>query len=112
MGEHNTTTVSDCGLLLERIFKGECVSKEASEKMLELMMNQKNTAKIPTGISEDIPIANKTGETEEDQHDMAIVYGPKTTYILCVMSEGFKSAETAIENIRSISGVVYNYLNF
>ena len=80
--------------------------------MLELLMNQRNTTKIPAGISADIPIANKTGETDQDQHDMAIVYGPKTTYILCVMSEDFKSAETAIENIRTISGVVYNYLNF
>ena len=110
MGEHNTTTVSDCGLLLERIFKGECVSKEASEKMLELMMNQKNTAKIPTGISEDIPIANKTGETEEDQHDMAIVYGKKTDYIICVFSttgnEGY-----AVPRIQNISRTVYNYLN-
>ena len=42
---------------------------------------------------------------------MAIVYGPKTTYILCVMSEGFKNADQAVENIRKISGVVYNYLN-
>lgn len=112
MGEHNTSTVSDCGALLESIFRGDCVSEEASEKMLELLMNQRNTSKIPSGISADIPIANKTGETDQDQHDMAIVYGPKTTYILCVMSEDFKSTETAVENIRTISGVVYNYLNF
>ena len=47
-------------------------------------MNQKNTAKIPAGISADIPIANKTGETDSDQHDMAIVYGPKNNlYSLC-----------------------------
>ena len=103
--------VRDCGILLEKIFRGECVSEEASAEMLELLMNQKNTAKIPAGISADIPIANKTGETDSDQHDMAIVYGPKTTYILCVMSEDFKSGSEAIDNIRSISGVVYNYLN-
>ncbi len=52
--------------------------------------------------------ANKTGETDENQHDIAIVYGPKTTYILCVMSE---DSTNAIANIRSISKVVYNYLN-
>ena len=104
LGGHNTTTVRDCGILLEKIFRGECVSEEASAEMLELLMNQKNTAKIPSGISADIPIANKTGETDSDQHDMAIVYGPKTTYILCVMSEDFKSGSEAIDNIRSISG--------
>ena len=111
LGEHNTTTAEDCGLLLERIYKGECVSAAASEDMLELLLNQKNTTKIPSGIAADVTVANKTGETDTDQHDMAIVYGPTTTYILCVMSEGFKNADQAVENIRKISGVVYNYLN-
>lgn len=111
LGEHNTTTAEDCGLLLERIYKGECVSAAASEDMLEFLLNQKNTTKIPSGIAADVTVANKTGETDTDQHDMAIVYGPKTTYILCVMSEGFKNADQAVENIRKISGVVYNYLN-
>ena len=111
LGGHNTTTVKDCGILLERIVNGECVSEEASQEMLELLMNQHNTTKIPAGISADVRIANKTGETDNDQHDMAVVYGPKTTYILCVMSEGWKSSDEAITHIREISRVVYHYLN-
>ena len=108
LGGHNQTTVTDCGKLLERIYRGECVSKEASEEMLNLLKNQQNTSKIPEGLGVDVPTANKTGETDEDQHDIAIVYGTKTTYILCVMSE---NASNAIDNIRNISRVVYNYLN-
>lgn len=108
LGGHNQTTVTDCGKLLERIYRGECVSKEASEQMLNLLMNQQNTSKIPEGLGISVPTANKTGETDEDQHDIAIVYGTKTTYILCVMSE---NASNAIDNIQSISRVVYNYLN-
>ena len=76
--------------------------------MLNLLSNQENTTKIPEGVPADVKTANKTGETDEDQHDIAIVYGPKTTYILCVMSE---DSANAIANIRSISKVVYNYLN-
>ena len=108
LGGHNQTTVTDCGKLLERIYRGECVSKEASEEMLNLLKNQENTSKIPEGLGVAVPTANKTGETDEEQHDMAIVYGTKTTYILCVMSE---NDSNAINNIRSISRVVYNYLN-
>ena len=108
LGGHNMTTVKDCGKLLERIYKGECVSREASEEMLNLLSNQENTTKIPEGVPADVKTANKTGETDENQHDIAIVYGPKTTYILCVMSE---DSANAIANIRSISKVVYNYLN-
>ena len=108
LGGHNMTTVKDCGKLLERIYKGECVSREASEEMLNLLSNQENTTKIPEGVPADVKTANKTGETDENQHDIAIVYGPKTTYILCVMSE---DSANAIANIQSISKVVYNYLN-
>ena len=108
LGGHNQTTVTDCGKLLERIYRGECVSQEASEEMLDLLKNQQNTSKIPEGLGVSVPTANKTGETDEDQHDIAIVYGTKTTYILCVMSE---NDSNAINNIRSISRVVYNYLN-
>ena len=61
---------------------------------------------LPDGIKS----ANKTGETDQDQHDIAIVYGEKTTYILCVMSENCPES-TAVTNIQNISKIVYNYLN-
>ena len=78
--------------------------------MRNLLLNQQVTTKIPSGISASVEIANKTGETDTDQHDIAIVYGKKTTYILCVMSEDCKPGD-AVSHIRDISGIVYNYLN-
>ena len=47
LGGRNTTSVKDCAELLSRIYKGECVSKEASEAMLNLLLNQQVTTKIP-----------------------------------------------------------------
>lgn len=76
----------------------------------DLLMNQQVTTKIPSGISASVEIANKTGETDTDQHDIAIVYGEKTTYILCVMSENCQAGD-AVSHIQDISGIVYNYLN-
>ena len=111
LGGRNMTSVKDCGLLLERIYRGECVSEEASQQMLDLLKRQENTTKIPAGIQAEVVTANKTGETDEDQHDIAIVYGTKTTYILCVMSDGWKEEADAVQNIRNISSMVYNYLN-
>ena len=110
LGGRNMTSVKDCGTLLEKIYKGECVSKEVSEEMLNLLSNQENTWKIPQGLPDGIKSANKTGETDQDQHDIAIVYGEKTTYILCVMSENCPES-TAVTNIQNISKIVYNYLN-
>ena len=105
LGQHNTTTVKDCEILLESIYLGKCVSKSFRRNAGVSELRRTNI-KIPSGIHAAVSIANKTGETDADQHDMAIVYGPKATYILCVMSQDFKNSSTAIENIRKISGAV------
>lgn len=104
----NYTTVTDCGLLLEKIYKGQCVSREASEDFLELLLNQSNTSKIPAGLPDGIKCANKTGDTDDVQHDAAIVYSPNGTYILCIMSS---NCGNAITNCAKISTAVYEYFN-
>lgn len=109
-GVRNTTTVKDCGKLLESIYKGTCVSREASEKMLELLLDQQITNKIPAGVPSGVKVANKTGEMSKAQHDIAIVYSPRSTYIICVMSSN--GGSFAASNIKSISSLVYNYLNY
>lgn len=104
----NYTTVVDCGLLLEKIYKKQCVSPEASDAFLELLLNQSHVSKIPAGLPEGTKCANKTGDTDEVQHDAAIVYAPNGTYIICVMSS---NCGAAVTNIQSISKTVYDYFN-
>lgn len=104
----NYTTVVDCGLLLENIYRGECVSDTASKKFLDLLLAQNHINKIPAGLPEGTKCANKTGDTNEVQHDAAIVYSPSCTYIFCVMSSNCGSA---IPNIQQLSDTVYTYFN-
>ena len=108
----NTTSVEDCGKLLEKIYRKKCVDKESSERMLSFLMAQDTRNKIPGGLPEDIQVANKTGENDLSQHDIAIVYGERTNYILCVMSEGGGNETEAVEHIQMISSLVYYYLNW
>lgn len=112
LGSSNTTSVEDCGTLLEKIYRRECVSQEASDQMLSLLLNQDNRAKIPGAIRESVQIANKTGENDKSQHDIAIVYGDKTDYILCVMSENAGKEAEAVAHIQTISAMAYYYLNY
>ncbi|MCD8104669.1 MAG: class A beta-lactamase-related serine hydrolase [Lachnospiraceae bacterium] len=109
----NHTTTKDCGDLLEAIYYRTCVSEEASEEMLSYLLQQETTTKIPAGIPDGISVANKTGETDEESHDAAIVFGEKTDYILCVMSTGVDvmGAGNAGNIIKSISALVYEFLN-
>lgn len=107
----NYTCAEDCGALLEQIYDGTCVSREASEEMMDLLLEQQVTGKIPAGVPDTVQTANKTGETEDVQHDAAIVFGTQTDYILCVMSEDFTDSEAAVSTIQDISSLVYETLN-
>lgn len=104
----NYTTVDDCGLLLEKIYKGKCVSPESSRKFLDLLFQQTHTNKIPAALPPGTRCANKTGDTDEFQHDAAIVYSPGGDYIITVMST---NCGAAIINTQEISRVVYDYFN-
>jgi beta-lactamase class A len=77
--------------------------------MLSLLLKQTVRTKIPSGVPSGQKVANKTGENSSVQHDIAIVYGKKTTYILCVYSAAGESS--GVSAIRAISKKVYNYLN-
>lgn len=61
--------------------------------------------------AEEADAANKTGETDTCQHDVAIVYGPSVDYILCVMSEDLTNSDDAVLTIQEISSTVYSYFN-
>ncbi|MCD7884459.1 MAG: serine hydrolase [Lachnospiraceae bacterium] len=109
-GSRNVSSAKDCGVLLENIYNGTCVSKAYSQKMLNLLLAQERRWKIPAGVPSGIKVANKTGETSTTQHDIAIVYGEKTDYVICVFSSGC-SEYTGINGIKNISRTIYNYLN-
>lgn len=109
-GKSNVSSARDCGLLLERIYNGTCVSSSYSKAMLNLLLKQTRRWKIPAGLPSGVKAANKTGETSSVDHDMAIVFGKKTDYVICVFSrtgsEGY-----AVPRIKNISSIVYKYLN-
>lgn len=107
----NVTTVKDCGNLLESIYRGTCVSKSASQKMLNHLKHQQRRTKIPAGIPNGVTVANKTGETDDTTHDAAIVYSKGADYIICVMASTPGSGWSSAGNIPKLSRIVYNYFN-
>ncbi len=107
-GGMNWTSVKDVGTCLDEIYHGTYVDAQASEKILNLMKQQSHLNKIPAGLPAGTVCANKTGELELTQNDAAIVYGPKTNYILVVMSDGMNDGNQAINEIIQISQTVWN----
>lgn len=107
-GTENYTTTRSCGQVLEEILAGTFVNEYASETLLGYLEAQTRTSKIPAGVPSGVATANKTGELTGVENDVAIVWSPQCTYILCLMSSG---SGAGVSNIVGISSMVYNYLN-
>lgn len=107
----NVTSVKDCGKFLESVYRGTCVSKSASQKMLTHLKGQQRRSKIPAGVPKGVTVANKTGETNDTTHDAAIVYSRGADYIICVMARAPGYAWSAAGNITKLSRITYNYFN-
>ena len=107
-GSENYTSTADCGKMLEQVLRGKYVSKRASERILEDLIDQKRRGKIPAGVPDDIETGNKTGELDNVDNDAAIIWSPSGTYILCIMST---NGGNRIPEIVTLSRMVYNTLN-
>jgi len=88
----NLTSVRDCGLVLRKLYMGECVSEAYDARMLEILKGQTRRFKIPQGLPEGTIVANKTGENNDAELDVAIVYAPECDYILCISVTEFNGA--------------------
>ncbi len=106
---NNYTSPRDCGRILKAIYKKELVSESASEEMLSLLLDQTRRWKIPAGLPEGTVVANKTGETNTANSDIAIVFSPGGDYIICVLGNG--NVTYGANTIQKISGMAYDYFN-
>ncbi len=107
-GRENYTTVAEVGDYLEKIYKNEFTG---ADKILSYMKQQERVGKIPSGIPSGIVVANKTGELDDVEHDVAIIYGEKSDIILCVLLSQLKDTASGRETIKKIAKTVYEYWN-
>ena len=84
-GIQNYITAYEMGQILEKMYKGELVSKAASKRMLEILSDQRLNSKIPFflhSLMEETAVAHKTGEDTGITHDVGIVLGEQP-FIIC-----------------------------
>ena len=82
----NYVSAAGIGKLLEMIYRGELVSREASREMMEMLLAQQCTNKMPLLLPGEGRTAHKTGEDDGITHDVGIVYARKP-FVLCMLSE-------------------------
>ena len=106
-GLSNATTAKALMVLLEKIARGQAVSRAASRGMSDILRMQQFNDAIPAGLPAGIPVGHKTGSITRINHDAAIVYAEKP-YVLVVLTRGIEDGKKSSALIASISRVIYS----
>lgn len=104
--EEKHSTVRDETNFLLKLNAGTLLDAGGSERLLSMMKRQVWRSGIPSGVPKGVTVADKVGFYAGYIHDVAIVYGPKGTYILGIMSYGGSNPSMA-----ELSRRVYNFFN-
>lgn len=104
-GLNNTTDAAALATLFWKLGRGEVVSREASDAMIDVLSRQTFSSGIPAGVPPGTRVAHKTGWITKIRHDGGIVYSAKP-YVLVVLTRGLDAAP-ADELIAAISRMVY-----
>ena len=106
-------TVRSYASFFRILFNASYLSKDMSEKALELLVKTNFDPGIAGGVPNNISVADKFGEkvpttnSEEKQlHNCGIVYYPKHPYLICIMTRG-DDFDRLAGVIKSISSFVY-----
>jgi beta-lactamase class A len=106
-GLSNTTTARALMVLLDKIARGEAVSREASRGMADILRMQQFNDAIPAGLPAGVPVGHKTGNITRIHHDAAIVYADKP-YVLVLLTRGIDDQKVSGKLMADISRVIYS----
>jgi len=105
----NFTTAREMASLLERIYAGELVSREASETMLDVLKHNKNRSRLRKGLPAGWALGHKTGLLRRACHDVGIVFSPRGDYVLAVLTGHAPDYTSAKNFITKVAGLTYKY---
>jgi beta-lactamase class A len=103
----------DMGKLLEKIHRGEAVSKKASAQMLEIMRRQVYSSRLPKYVT-GFEVPHKTGDFPPFvANDVGILESTKYHVIICVFDARHDGIGPHLEDaVARISEQVANYYNY
>jgi beta-lactamase class A len=104
-----STSATDVATLLSRLYSGTLVSGNSSTKFLNLLESQHVNNRLPQGLPAGTVIAHKTGDLDGVVHDTGIVYGPKTNYLVVVLSGPWDAPGNVPSQFADLSTQLWNY---
>jgi beta-lactamase class A len=83
--------------LLERLYRGELVSKSASDEMLEILKRQRDRNGIGRDIK-DVTIASKSGALEHLRSDVGIIYSKNGPIAMAITVDNIRDVNWTSDN--------------
>jgi beta-lactamase class A len=107
----NSTTPYDLMIIFEKMANGETVSREASDAMIDILMDQRFNTIIPAKLPRDVKVAHKTGSINGVHHDSGIVFLPDgRKYVLVILSKNLKDEDAATAVMANVSEIIYKHV--
>lgn len=113
----NYTSVSDCGHFLKEIYQSNAGTTDTTlshtDAMYSLLKMQERRNKIPANLPEGVKVANKTGELDDVENDVGIIYSTAKgiDLVVCFMSQNLTDSGAAQASIAQDSRLIYGYYN-
>ena len=116
--ENDETSPRDVGKMLELLYTGKWVNREADDQALSIMKLCQTNSRIPKFLPPGTSVAHKTGSIDRVANDAGIVYTANGDYILALFYNGNTASEEEYltnsnyligeELLASISRDIYN----
>ncbi len=103
------TSAADVATLLERLHNGTLMSPNSTARLLGHLRAQRVNNRLPAGLPAGTNFAHKTGDLDGVTHDAGIVYGPKTDYLVSVMSGPWRAPGNAAPQFADLSAQLWNF---
>ena len=108
-GGNNSTSLKDMLIVMEGLYRGEIINKEISKRAIDIMKNQRDNSMLKRYITENVVVANKTGELDNLNNDVGIFYTKRADYFIGVFVHKSQNNQKAYEIIGKLSKKVYDY---
>ena len=106
---NNQTSAHDLMVIFERIARGNAVSKQASQDMLEILKEQEYNDMIPARLPDSVAVAHKTGWITGLQHDVGIVFVPGgPTYVVVLLSQNLDDEDAGGAAFAQVSRMMFD----
>ena len=107
-GRENISTSHEAIVVLEKLYNGTLVNKQACDDII-LIMSKENKTPLHNGVPSTVKVADKGGKLDGVRCGVGIVYLENNPYIICVMTKLLMNDEDGSRIISLISRLAYNY---